>query len=241
MNLVVDIGNTRIKYGLFEKGELSAQGILEKAEKWDVAALIKEKGVRRSIVSSVVAHLPSFVNVLRERSNCVEYTSETKVPVKNLYRSLNTLGNDRVPTVVAAQREHPAKDILVIDAGTCIKYNFMNAGGEYLGGAISPGIEMRFKALNMFTDRLPLVPSDVAFEKLVGSSTTESILSGVMNGALEEVNGIIARYEQQYSALITVVTGGNSEFFGKRLKKSIFADPFLLLKGLNLILEYNAK
>ena len=206
-----------------------------------MATFLKQRTIRRSIVSAVVSHLPSFVNILRERTNFLEFTSETKIPVKNLYRTANTLGSDRLPAVIAAYNRFPGKDILVIDSGTCIKYNFINSNGEYLGGGISPGIDMRFKSLNNFTDRLPLITADYEFEKLVGTSSAESILSGVMNGVVTEVEGIISRYEQQYSSLHVVISGGNSSFFEKRLKKSIFADSFLVLKGLNLILEHNAK
>jgi type III pantothenate kinase len=241
MNLVVDIGNTRTKYAVFQDGNLTENFTVERSDKLDISVFLKQHTIRRTIVSSVVNHLPSFVNVLRERTNFLEYTAETPVPVKNLYRTANTLGNDRLPTVIAASKQYPGKDILVIDSGTCIKYNFINAAGEYLGGAISPGIDMRFKALSSFTDRLPLISADPDFDKLIGASTAESLLSGVMNGTIAEVQGIMANYEKQYSGLTTVLTGGNAAFFEKRLKKSIFADPFLLLKGLNLILEHNAK
>lgn len=241
MNLVIDIGNTRIKCAIFERGVMAEHFVFWRSEKFDVMALLKQKAIRRSVVSSVVNHLPAFVNILRERTNFLEFTAETKVPVKNLYRTANTLGNDRLPVVIAANKDFPGKDILVIDSGTCLKYNFINAAAEYLGGGISPGIDMRFKALNSFTDRLPLIPADYEFEKLVGGTSAESILSGVMNGVLAEAEGIISRYEQQYPALVTVITGGNAAFFEKRLKKHIFADPFLVMRGLNLILEHNTK
>ena len=241
MNLVVDIGNTRIKLAVFDEGKITEDLVSDRADKFDMTSFLKQRNIRRSIISSVVNHLPSFVNVLRERTNFLEFTSETSVPVKNLYRTANTLGNDRLPTVIAASYDHPGKNILVIDSGTCIKYNFINSAGEYLGGAISPGMDMRFKALNSFTDRLQLLSPDMEYDKLVGETSVESIQSGVMIGVLTEVEGMITKYEKQYSDLILVLTGGNSSFFEKRLKKSIFADPFLVLKGLNLILEHNAK
>jgi type III pantothenate kinase len=241
MNLVVDIGNTRAKFAVFKEGGLEENFVAERNEKVDMTGFLRQRAIRRTIISSVVNHLPPFVNVLRERTNFLEYNAETPVPVKNLYRTANTLGNDRLPAVIAAFHQFPGKDILVIDSGTCIKYNFINAAGEYLGGGISPGIDMRFKALNTFTDRLPLLTPDTEFDKLIGNSSAESLQSGVMKGVLAEAEGIIAQYEQQYSGLTLVLTGGNSAFFEKRLKKSIFADPFLVLKGLNLILEHNAK
>ncbi|HEY6163003.1 MAG TPA: type III pantothenate kinase [Bacteroidia bacterium] len=241
MNLVVDIGNTRIKYGVFDKGELVEHAVIDRNDKFDITVFLKQRSIRRSILSAVVNHFPPFVNVLKERTNFLEFNSETKIPVKNLYRTANTLGNDRLPAVIAAQQQHPGKDVLVIDSGTCIKYNFINAKGEYLGGGISPGIDMRFKALNTFTDRLPLLTADYDFEELVGTSSVGSLQSGVMNGVISEASGIRERYEQQYPGLVCVITGGNAGFFEKRLKKPIFADPFLVLKGLNIILEHNAK
>ena len=134
--------------------------------------------------------------------------------------------------------------MLSVDAGTCIKYDFVNAQNQYLGGGISPGIEMRFKSLNQFTDRLPLI-SYKHFDKLIGDNTEDSILSGVMNGVVQEVKGIIQRYEQQYPDIKVVFTGGYLKFFeksfsiGTKGKTNIFADSFLVLKGLNEILNFN--
>src|ERR1051326_589329 len=241
MNLVVDIGNTRTKYAVFDKNELIEHAVIDRNDKLDITAFLKQRNIRRSILSAVVTHLPPFVNVLKERTNFLEFNPETRIPVKNLYRTANTLGNDRLPSVIAAQQQHPASDVLVIDSGTCIKYNFINANGEYLGGGISPGIDMRFKALNTFTDRLPLLTPDYDFEKLVGRRSVKSLQSGVMNGVMNEVNGVRQSYEQQYPGLVCVITGGNAGVFEKRLKKSIFDDPFLVLKGLHIILEHNAK
>jgi len=241
MNLCVDIGNTRIKYAIFDKGAMVEQQAVEKVGKSDFTRLVKDFPIRRSIVSSVVNHLPEFVNYLKERTNYFEFTSETPTPLKNLYRTTYTLGSDRLTAAVGAYSQFKGEDYLVIDFGTCIKYNFVNKEGEYLGGGISPGILMRFKALNAFTDRLPLVDFDTSFDKLIGTSTRESVLSGVINGAVAEVNEIMDLYQAQYSGIKYVITGGDAPFFEKRLKKGIFADPFLLLKGLNEILNFNVK
>jgi len=241
MNLVVDIGNTRIKYAIFKDGELVQHEILEKAAKSDFTKLVKDFPIRKSIVSSVVNHLPEFVNFLKERTNYFEFTSETPTPLKNLYKTSYTLGSDRLTVAVGAYKQFKGEDYLVIDFGTCIKYNFVNKDAEFLGGGISPGIQMRFKSLNTFTDRLPLVEFEQEFDKLIGTSTRESVLSGVITGTLTEVDGIINKYKEQYPALKCVITGGDALFFEKRLKNSIFVDPFLLLTGLNEIIIHNTK
>jgi type III pantothenate kinase len=129
----------------------------------------------------------------------------------------------------------------VIDAGTCIKYNFVNSNNEYIGGAIATGLEMRLKALHTFTSRLPLLKVDEDYNTLVGTNSIESILSGAQGGAVAEMEGCIALYRQQYPDIKVVITGGDVNFFEKRLKNSIFADEYLILKGLNIILEYNLK
>ena len=239
MNLTIDLGNTHIKYALFDKDKMVDFHFLDYTIPPDIEKLITEKNIRNSIVSSVINDWPAFLKVLIDKTNCIRLSHNTKTPVKNLYQTPETLGKDRLAAVIGAQKIFPGKNILVIDAGTCIKYDFLNSKGEYHGGAISPGIKMRFKALNHFTDKLPLLEVDHAFETLTGKNSTESILSGVINGVLFEAEGAIALYKKQYPDLEVVVTGGDIAFFEKRLKTGIFADPYLILKGLNEILQYS--
>ena len=241
MNLTVDIGNTKIKYAIFSEKEIVEFQILEKVGKADFAKITKDFPIKRTIVSSVLKHAPEFLNYLKERTNFFEYTAETPTPLKNLYATINTLGSDRLTAAVGAWVENKNEDLLVIDFGTCIKYNFISAKAEFLGGGISPGLLMRFKSLNQFTDRLPIVDFEEDYEKLIGSSTRESILSGVIIGLVAEVDGIINKYKEQYPELKCVITGGDARFFEKRLKNSIFVDQFLVLKGLNEILNFNVK
>lgn len=213
-----------------------------KLEEFDAKKFLGEKKVKRVIVASVVNNYKKLVNHLTEKLNLLEFTSETPVPIKNMYKSMHTLGNDRLAAAVGAFQQFPNEDTLAIDAGTCIKYDFTNSKGEYLGGGISPGIDMRFKALNNFTDRLPLVPRNDDFNQLIGTNSHESILSGVQTSVVAEVDGMISQYTQNYPNIKVMLTGGDASFFETRLKKKpIFADPFLILKGLNAILEYNAK
>ena len=167
------------------------------------------------------------------------FTGKTPTPVKNLYKSANTLGSDRLASAVGGNFLFPNKNVLVIDAGTCIKYNFINNKNEYIGGAISPGLQMRFKALHTFTARLPLLDIDENYDAIIGTTTNESILSGVEMGAVAEMQSFVDQYKQQYSDVVCLLTGGDANFFEKRLKKPIFADQFLILKGLNIILENN--
>lgn len=247
MNLVIDIGNTLTKTAIFNGKELSSFSSFEKFSLDGLKELLaKNSSVKNVILSSVINHDTSIPDFLKSKYNFIELTHETKAPIENLYQSKQTLGKDRLACAVGANALFQNENVLVIDAGTCIKYDFVNSKNQYLGGGISPGIEMRFKALNQFTDKLPLL-NYKHFDKLVGENTDESILSGVMNGVVEEVKGIIARYKQQYPDVKVVFTGGYLKFFekifniGANGNSNIFADSFLVLKGLNQILNFNEK
>ena len=246
MNLVIDIGNTLSKTALFSGDELASFSSFEKLTVGELKGLIeKNPAVKNVILCSVTDHDKSIDAFLKNGHRFVELTHQTKLPFLNLYSSPETLGRDRLACAVGANSLFRNQDVLSVDAGTCIKYDFVNAKNEYLGGGISPGIEMRFRALNNFTGKLPLV-SYRYFDKLIGENTDESILSGVMNGAAEEVRGIVQRYRAQYPGLKVVFTGGYLKFFERIFnishteKSSIFADPFLVLKGLNQILNFNS-
>lgn len=261
MNLVIDIGNTLTKIGVFQERELKEFSAYELFSVDTIKNFLSaHPSVKNIILSSVVAHNKNISEYLRSGFNFIELTHETKIPIENLYQSPQTLGNDRLASTVGANSLFRDQNALAIDAGTCIKYDFVNAKNQYLGGGISPGIEMRFKALNQFTDKLPLLnyASSLTllqqqekgakyFDKLIGENSEESILSGVMNGVVEEVKGMIGRYRQQYPDVRVVFTGGYLKFFEKTFniesngKSSIFADSFLVLKGLNQILQFNAK
>lgn len=241
MNLIIDIGNTRIKAGLFEQNELKHFFVFETTETLLAADLFGKYFIKQCIVASVVDKMESFVNHLRENTQTLVFSGETSTPLINLYGSSHTLGSDRLAAAVGGNFLFPGKNVLVIDAGTCIKYNFITCNNEYLGGAISPGLQMRFKALNAFTSRLPLLDIDENFDTLIGTTTNESIFSGVEIGAIVEIKGIIEKYQQLYPDVNVVLTGGDANFFEKRLKSRIFTDSFLILKGLNSILEHNLK
>jgi type III pantothenate kinase len=166
-------------------------------------------------------------------------SNQLKIPFKNLYKSKNTLGQDRLALVSAAAFNFPNENVLIVDVGSCITYDFKNNNNEYLGGGISPGISMRFKSLNTFTSNLPLIDFD-NIHKLIGNNTKNSINSGVINGTISEINGIIQQYCEEFKNIRIILTGGDSNFLLKRIKNSIFADQNFLLVGLNKLLEDNS-
>ena len=247
MNLVIDIGNTLTKTAIFNGPEPGSFSSFEKLSVDGLKEIFSgNPGIKNVILSSVIEHDPGISSFLGSGYNFIELSHQTKLPLQNLYATPQSLGKDRLAAAVGVNLLFPGQYALSIDAGTCIKYDFVNAKNQYLGGGISPGIDMRFKALNHFTDKLPLL-SYKQFDKLIGENTDESILSGVMNGAAEEVRGIISRYRQQYPELKVVFTGGFMKFFERIFNipgnenSSIFADSFLVLKGLNQILNFNEK
>lgn len=238
MNLIIDIGNTRVKAALFKNDLLIEKKLYNQVSEIlsDVVFILRAK---QAIVGSVVDGLDSFYTNLNTIIPTVIYTSNTKVPITNLYQTATTLGSDRLCASVGGYYLYPDSNVLVVDAGTCIKYNFTNSKNEYLGGGISPGIQMKFKALHQFTSKLPLVETDYDDIDLIGNNTSKSILSGILNGSIAEIDGIINQYKLLYPDVICILTGGDSEYLAKRLKNSIFAHQNLVLKGLNDILNYN--
>jgi len=235
VNLALDFGNTHIKAASFTGADLTefhqfeTIGELLKNE----AYILKHQSI---IITSVTNVHLAFMEMFSSQLFCLLFSSNTPLPIKNDYKTASTLGSDRLAASVGAFTLYPNCDVLTIDCGTCIKYNFVTQANEYIGGAISPGIKMRLKALNTFTDKLPLIKFNESFNQLIGQTTEESILSGVINGATKEIDGIINDYKLVYPNLITVITGGHGNFFVKRLKNSIFAHPNLVLIGLNKIL-----
>jgi type III pantothenate kinase len=240
MNLVLDIGNTRTKAAFFEGNEIVEHFYLDKNPLSQLKKILADRpDIRFSIVSSVLTHSKESINFLQHKTNCIELNEHTKLPIEIKYRSPETLGKDRLAAAVGAWSLFRNENSLSVDAGTCIKFDLVTKDGAYHGGSISPGIGMRFKALNTFTDKLPLISMQEDFTSLTGTNSRESILSGVQNGALLEVEGFINKYCEQYPGLKLVITGGDANFFENALKKSIFVSPDLVLIGLNEILNLN--
>lgn len=239
MNLIIDVGNTRIKIAVFNEGELIHNEIITQEKFLQKALeLIIKYECRRGVISSVGTSNKSEIKVLKSKLDLIQLNSETKIPFINKYATPKTLGVDRIALASSAISKYPNKNVLIIDAGTCITYDFINEEGFYLGGAISPGIKMRYKSLNSFTKKLPLLNVSEA-TNLIGDSTENCIHSGVLNGVINEIDSLIYKYREKNRDLTVVLTGGDVKFLSNKLKNGIFANPNFLLEGLDSILTYN--
>lgn len=240
MNLCIDIGNTRTKLGIFDDENTTiATRRAGKIGTRVLDNLIDAYGIKNVIVSSVAKADEELGRFFAgEVQYFIELTHQTPLPVENLYKTPETLGKDRLAGAIGAWQEFPLQHNLVVDAGTCLKFDLITADAKYHGGSIHPGIDMRFQALQHFTARLPLYDGrDVP--GLIGDSTETAIKSGVLQGILAETSAMIDLYRSEYDDLNVVITGGDAVFLERRLKKQIFARPNLVLNGLNKILTHN--
>lgn len=244
MNLAIDIGNHYTKLAVFNGEELVHSAAYKNFRLSDLKDLHAEYLFRNAILSDVSGDIEKTEAWLQEHTRYIKFTHQTPVPFINKYKTPNTLGLDRIAAAAGAIAQFPGEHVLVIDAGTCITYEYINSRGEYFGGGISPGMRIRFKALHRYTGKLPRLKKQ-EIEYLIGQNTEESILSGVINGVAAEINGIIQRYDKQLSetadtgTLKVVLTGGDGKFFETYIKSDIFAIPNLVLRGLNKILTCN--
>ncbi|MGJ5642520.1 type III pantothenate kinase [Formosa sp. S-31] len=241
MNLILDVGNSFVKLAVFEQNIILDK---EKCLLEDFFKKIKKKiksypEIEKCILSSVVNLDEDLLNVLKKELQVLILDRDTPVPFKNLYATPKTLGIDRIALVSAAASQFPNRNVLVMDAGTCITYDFISEDSAYLGGAISPGITMRYKALHDYTAKLPLLEKEVPLN-LIGDSTVSSIHSGIVNGMVQEIEGVVANYQSKFPDLTIILTGGDANFLSKQLKSSIFANSNFLLEGLNSILQFNS-
>lgn len=236
MNLTVDYGNSRIKIGVFEGNNLNTTHSFEDENRFFEWA--KATQTDNVIVSSVTIDPLEILNNIHCGGKKLAMHQSLSFPISIHYKTPLTLGLDRIAAACGALDMFPQKNCLVIDMGSCINYEFIDAEANYFGGAISPGVSMRFKAMHTFTARLPLIQPkrDPA---LTGQSTEESMLSGVMNGMASEVNGTIEKYKEKYPTLEVILCGGDAHFFENQLKQPIFVAPNLVLCGLNRILVHN--
>jgi type III pantothenate kinase len=239
MNLAIDIGNTRVKAAVFEEDKLIELFVFDKKIIISqIRKIIKKHPISLGIMSNVGSVSAKKMAQLKKSFDFMVVSASLKVPFTNLYKTPKTLGVDRIALVAGAVKQFPNKNVLIIDAGTCITFDFIDSKASYLGGAISPGINMRYKALNKFTANLPLITT-LQLDDFIGKNTEESIISGVLNGVQNEINGIIEAYREKYLHLTVVLTGGDTNFLSKQLKSSIFANQNFLLQGLNEILKFN--
>ena len=242
MNLVLDLGNSYGKIAVCEGSNVIEAAVYDKISSREISYFhTRYKGIRGVIVSSVVNDSREIIDYLGSLfTTCIELNHNTPIPILNRYRTPETLGYDRIAAAVGAYTIYPGKTVLVIDAGTAITYDVVTSGGEYQGGNISPGLEIRFKSLNKYTNRLPHLERPEDIPPLVGSSTREAIQAGIVNGILFEMDGFIGAISQDHPKLQVVLTGGDAKYFEGKLKSSIFVHLNLNLIGLNRILEHNA-
>lgn len=242
MNLVIDIGNSRTKVSIFEK---DIEVFYESYQKFQPEDLLKISdnftSIQNSIISSTSFYSDELINEVRKISNtCIDFSSSTPLPFKTEYKTPETIGLDRLAAIAGAQYLKPNKNLLIIDAGTAITYDLVTADNVHLGGNISPGMMMRFKALHTFTQRLPMIEPQPDIS-ILGLSTDEAILNGVVQGLINEIDGYINSFSLIYEDLTVLLAGGDAHFFEIKLKNSIFVIQKLVQTGLNIILKYNVE
>ena len=236
MNLTVDIGNTRIKFGVFKAGVLTQTGTCD-----DISELRNNSAqypIRQVIVSSVRKLSSTDTKTVEEIAPMTILDYTTLLPVQLEYQTVETLGPDRIAAVTGAHQILPDQNCLVIDAGTCITLDYITSDGLYLGGHIAPGIKMRLDAMHHFTASLPSLEA-ITDVDVIGKSTVDCMYSGAQNGAAFEIGGFIDWYEQKFGHIHVVITGGDAVFFAKEMKREIFVHSHLVLVGLDAIITHN--
>jgi len=236
--LCFDFGNTRLKYGLFINGQLSEIVSLADDSNETIEQLLKKYQPEKTILSSVINHNTGIEKIMADASSFHKLSSQTILPFTTPVGKPETIGTDRLALAAAAVHFYKGKNNLVIGLGSCVTYNFINKHNSFIGGSISPGMEMRFNSLNKYTAKLPLIKADWNFP-LIGYDTRTNILSGVLMGLATEIDGIIDDYEEKFSNFNVLLTGGDALYFAHHLKNKIFVDPDLIFKGLYAISETN--
>ncbi len=240
LNLCIDWGNTHVKAAIVDNDVLKKQITFSRDSALEkVSSMIAEYQPSKAIMCSVVHHDDELMHLLKSKIKTpIKLDAYTRTPINNAYLSPDSLGPDRLALVVGAHMADPAKHNLVISLGTCVTYNLVQKNKTFRGGAITPGLHMRLKAMHTLTDKLP----DVGLEgdlALLGYDTETCMRSGAVFGLAAEIDGMISAYESQYPDFNAILTGGDAPYFATKIKSKIFADPDLLFKGLNLILNYN--
>ena len=239
MLLAIDVGNTRIKGAVYERNTLINQFVFSSAEVKNSIENILEKNSKITdlIVSSVGNENSIVFNSFSERISIHFVSHQDIFPFQNKYATPTTLGIDRMVLASGATLLFPKKNKLVIDAGTCVTYDFIDDENRYWGGAISPGLRLRYESLHQFTAKLPLLTLEEPLN-FIGNSTNQSIHSGVVNGLIHEIDGFIEQYKNKNENFTIILTGGDAEFLAKRLKNTIFANSNFLLESLNQFFQY---
>ena len=233
MRLIIDIGNTLVKYAVFDNCEIVYFEKSKDLKNSIITNIVNQYSINSSIVSSVRDEVQIHLD-----HDTLYLSNNTKLPFLINYKSPETFGKDRIANIAAVVFLYSLKNVLIIDAGSCITIDFVNKDGLYLGGRISPGLKMRYQALHHFTAKLPELTIQKEF-LVLGNDTDSSIISGVQVGVLSEIQTVITDFKKENDDLFVIITGGDTFFFENALKSTIFADQDLVLKGLNEILKYN--
>jgi len=236
--LCFDFGNTRLKCGVFKNNELAEVFSLTNDDVSTIEELLNKYTPAKTILSSVVNHNIEIERILEEKSSFHKLSAQSILPFTTPVGKPETIGADRLALAAAAVYFHQGKNNLVIGLGSCVTYNFINKYNSFIGGSISPGMEMRFKSLNSYTAKLPLIKPDWNFP-LIGYDTRTNILSGILMGLAVEIDGIIDKYKDKFNNFNVLLTGGDTLYFAHLIKNKIFADPDLIFKGLYAISETN--
>ncbi len=242
MNLILDIGNTRTKAAIFDNDNIVDIKIFNEPLVCDIEFLLRNYPTANNCILSMTGNIDKsiFQYLSNTFPGLIELKGSTPLPFLNNYKSKETQGPDRIAAIAGATVVFPGANVLVIDAGTAITFDFIDSSANYFGGNISPGIEMCFKALHTFTQKLPLLSKSGA-ESIFGDNTENAIICGVQNAIVFEIEGYIKVLNKDYPDLITIITGGDAEFLAGKIKSTIFADLNLVLIGLNKILQYNSR
>jgi type III pantothenate kinase len=236
--LCFDFGNTRLKAAFFQNAKLAQVIVIENDGIAMIESLLNKFDSQKTILSSVIKHNPEIETLLEEKTKFHKLNHLSRLPFTTPVGKPETIGADRLALAAAAVYFFPKQHNLVIGMGSCITYNFINTDHEFLGGGISPGMEMRMRSLNQFTAKLPIVKPDTNVP-LIGYDTVSNILSGVVLGMAKEIDGFIDVYKEKYGNFNVHLTGGDLVYLAPHLKNQIFADPELIFKGLYAISEVN--
>jgi len=239
MYLAIDFGNTKTKYFLFSDEEIIGKGnFYNNLNIKEIEEVCEKNEIDAIIYANVSKYNYNDLKKISKAKLVFEVNENLKLPFKNRYKTRVTLGPDRIGLVCGAIKKYPDTNVLVIDLGSCITYDFITSNKIYKGGAITPGFNMRYKSLNEYTGKLPMIDFNVP-KRYNGDSTFESIHSGIYYGILDEIRGRINYYEKKFDTIKVIITGGDSNKLSKRLKNRIFADSNFIGEGLFYLLEFN--
>lgn len=240
-SLVIDQGNTLAKVYLFDQDECVEQFSSENLTLRELGLFLVHKQFNAAIIAGVKALDEEVIHFISNMCRTLILNADTALPIQNAYQSPATLGSDRIAGASAAAKLFPQKNCLIIDAGTCVTYDFIDAEQNYLGGAISPGLQMRAKAMHTFTAQLPLIHFEKFEANFIGQNTNESLSNGVGYGLVHEINGFIESYQKKYPTLQVIACGGDAALLFPHLKNNIFVEPNLVAIGLLAILKHHVQ